>query len=226
MQLHDALRQLATARTNVALTKEMVSQAGEILHATPEWAAFEKASAGLATASAAEADAYAQAREVALETFRTTGDKNPAQGVAIKMYKHVRYEVAEALSWCKTHAPVFVKEVLDARAFEKAVEQMVMTDAPWRIEYEGKPIIATDLSTYLAEEEDEDEDEDDSSMTDDRPDGTMGGCAGGIHDPLEFDLVPPESALDHQTRMADSALETEREAAAAFTAGEIGPIEP
>ncbi len=149
MELQEALRELATARQNSALARRMVAEAEDALHATPEWLAYERARMGASIAGTAEIDAYERARDIALDSFRATGDKNPVAGVGIKLYKRVRYEAAEALAWCKTHAPVFVMEVLDAKAFEKAVGQMTMADAPWTIEYEPRATIASDLSDYL-----------------------------------------------------------------------------
>lgn len=90
-----------------------------------------------------------QARGLTLDAFKATGDKEPASGATVRLYKRVLYDVAQALQWCKTNAPIYVREVLDTKPFEKAAEHMHAADAPWTIEYDPRPTLATDLSEYL-----------------------------------------------------------------------------
>jgi hypothetical protein len=106
----------------------------------------------LATAKQARLDidravtlAASAVREAALAEFRQTGDKAPAKGVSIRLFKTYKYDATEAINWCALNAPTFL--AIDAKRFERAAEQL--DGAPVTIEYDPQPAIAGDLSEYL-----------------------------------------------------------------------------
>ena len=112
--------------------------------AQPSLPAFWPLSAASASRSAVSLAASA-VREAALAEFRQTGDKAPAKGVSIRLFKTYKYDATEAINWCALNAPTFL--AIDAKRFERAAEQL--DGAPVTIEYDPQPAIAGDLSEYL-----------------------------------------------------------------------------
>ena len=84
----------------------------------------------------------------ALTAFKETGDKAPVSGVTVKQFKRVDFNPAEAMAWCKIHAPALVKEILDP-GYARIAENL--EGAPIEVKYESRVQIATDLSKAVTE---------------------------------------------------------------------------
>lgn len=97
-------------------------------------------------AKATVAAAEAALRQLTLEAFARTGERQPGPGVAIRLVKRVRYEFAAAFAWAKVNGMALT---LDAKAFEKIA---IATPLPCAdVEEVPQATIATDLGTALAE---------------------------------------------------------------------------
>ena len=145
--LTELLSGLARHRATVIACREDEQLAEAALRETPEYKALDLARCQRKAADVAVAGYTADLCEAALDAFAATGDKAPAKGVAIKLYKVYRYETDVAREWCMANAPALL--VLDVKRFEKTAEQLV--GAPVTIESEPRPVIAADLSDYLGE---------------------------------------------------------------------------
>ena len=77
----------------------------------------------------------------ALAVFAETGSKKPAPGVGIRVMTRKVYSEKNAIVWCRTYAPVCIKEALDKRAFEALSPEDIVT-----IQEEPTATIAKDLS--------------------------------------------------------------------------------
>jgi hypothetical protein len=117
--------------------------------ATPEYAAFKVAQAKLRTKSEEVRESEVALRDLALITYEETDDKRPAPGITIKEFCRLRYDPAMALEWCKTYAKAFVKEILDAKSFEKVAGNLI--GAPVTVEREARAYIDADLSGHLVD---------------------------------------------------------------------------
>lgn len=85
--------------------------------------------------------------DLALAVYRETGNKSPAPGISIKLYKVLRYDPDDALVWARRNSPALVIETLDTKGFEKVA---VTLGAPVSEEEEPRVTIARDLSALLA----------------------------------------------------------------------------
>ena len=80
------------------------------------------------------------------ELYHETGNKNPAEGVSIKIFKLLRYDPDEALKWAMNHAPNLVVTSLDIKKFEKVATTL---GAPVEEIEDPRVTIAKDLSALL-----------------------------------------------------------------------------
>lgn len=58
-------------------------------------------------------------REKAISLYGETGERELHPAVVIKIYKGILYDETKALEWAKENAPIWVKETLDTKEFEK-----------------------------------------------------------------------------------------------------------
>jgi hypothetical protein len=142
--LTDTLRELAQLRRQQLEQARAVAEAEAALHDTAEWKAFEAATAQKRAITEALDATTAAVRQAALDAYKATGDKEPAKGVSIRMFKRYVYDQDQTLEWCMAYAPTFL--TVDAKRFEKAAE--TLDGAPVRVVYDPRPTIATNLSEY------------------------------------------------------------------------------
>lgn len=87
-------------------------------------------------------------RNAALNAYVATGDKTPAGGVTIKIWKDVAYAVDAVTNWARSNMPMLL--TLDKVRFEKAARSGLLSpDAPVSIIDDPRAQIASDLSGYL-----------------------------------------------------------------------------
>jgi hypothetical protein len=142
--LTDTLKELALLRRQQLEQAQAVTEAEAALHDTAEWKAFEAATAQKRALTEALDATTAQVRQAALDAYKASGDKEPAKGVTIKLFKRFVYDQDATREWCMAYAPTFL--TVDAKRFEKAAE--TLDGAPVRVEYDPRPTIATNLSEY------------------------------------------------------------------------------
>lgn len=132
----DARREKAQLDAHVKAARE------EFAAANAELFAQQNAAAAALTAAEHELRALAEA------TYKTTGDKKPAPGVAIKVGQALVYDASQALAWAQQSGLALVPESLDVKAFEKIAKA---TALPF-VRYEEKPAVtlATDMDKALA----------------------------------------------------------------------------
>lgn len=90
-------------------------------------------------------------RTAVLVDFEETEETEPIEKVKVKIFKHLEYDDAEVLIWCRANAPALLK--VDTKTFEKTAVKM---KAPVTEKNDPKCTIAKDLSMYLIEQETED----------------------------------------------------------------------
>lgn len=144
--MEETLRALAEARHELSERQEEQAVCLAALQATPEWVALDDAKVKTLDASNAVARHEDEVRQKALASYGVNGNKAPAKGVAIKIYKRLVYDAKEAEAWCRQNAPTLFK--WDAKGFEKAADKL--PGAPVTAEEDPRVTIATDLSEYLS----------------------------------------------------------------------------
>lgn len=85
-----------------------------------------------------------QEREAALYAFAAEGDKHPWEGITIKVFKRLEYNVPLAKAWAAAHAPHLL--TLDIKAFEKVAVEL---GAPVKVLEEPQAQLASKLDAYL-----------------------------------------------------------------------------
>lgn len=86
-------------------------------------------------------------RQYAERLYEETGQAKPVNGIQIKVFRSLRYDQGEALTWAKQHAPELVVESLDVKRFEKVA---TVLGAPVVEAEEPRATIAKDLSALLS----------------------------------------------------------------------------
>jgi hypothetical protein len=142
--LTDTLKELALLRRQQLDQAQTVAEAEALLHDTPEWQAYEQATNQRRAITEALDATTTAVRQAALDAYKASGDKAPAKGVSIKLFKRYVYDQDQTREWCMAYAPTFL--TVDAKRFEKAAE--TLDGAPVRVEYDPRPAIAGDLSEY------------------------------------------------------------------------------
>lgn len=140
--LRQLAERVADARDVAAGFDQMVSE---------KRAAFDAANAELlrqqAAARARRDAAEQELRALALATYQTTREKNPAPGVVVKVGQSLVYDDALALAWAHETGLALVPESVDRKALEKIAKA---TPLPF-VSYEEKPVVtlATDMEAAL-----------------------------------------------------------------------------
>jgi hypothetical protein len=96
------------------------------------------------TAETKMKEAETKLREMTIEAYNETGDKQPAYGVGVKVIKILDYDIKEAYEWAIRHN---MATILDVKNFEKVAKA-----SPLEFVTYGEKLtatIATDLSKYL-----------------------------------------------------------------------------
>lgn len=146
--LTDQLRELARARQTLADLRTIAEGIGmEIadLAISQKWHA--------ARDKYREHERYIETLEVAVrnaavEAFLATGDKHPAEGVTVKVFKNLSYAIETVTDWARLHMPMVL--ALDRKRFERAATSGILPDtAPVDVIDEPRVTIASDLSVYL-----------------------------------------------------------------------------
>jgi len=145
--MEEILRQLARTRAEIEAKQALSVAMQAEIDKTPLGIRLGVCQESLTTLREQASLLESQAREAALAVYAETGNKKPADGVGIRVYQRLRYDVAEVMAWCKEHAPVFVIETLDKKPFEKAAPDMA--GAPVIVEEEPTATLGKDLSAYL-----------------------------------------------------------------------------
>ena len=146
-ELCDALSSLALARAIAAKAAEQCKAQQEAVDALAEVRALASCRAWHTEQAAKVTELEMAIREAAFHDFIATRNKQPAEGLQIKMYHVARFEVSAAREWCFGHAPVYLK--LDAARFEKAGEVLAGQGAPVIVVEDPRVVIASDLRGYL-----------------------------------------------------------------------------
>ena len=139
--LQELVSDLIAAREGMATMDAEIAKVHEEMAATQlgqRLACYEETREAL-RAKANETEAAL--REEAVSVYRATGDKKPAPGVGIRVMTRKVYSEKNAIVWCRTYAPVCIKEVLDKKAFEALSPEDIVT-----IQEEPTATIAKDLS--------------------------------------------------------------------------------
>lgn len=88
-------------------------------------------------------------RQLALDAYQRTQEKQVAPGIGIRVYRKVCYNEMEMVDWCKENAPIFVRESVDGKAISKMADDLAQKGAPLRIDETPSATIATDLDKVL-----------------------------------------------------------------------------
>jgi len=92
--------------------------------------AFERETAAtralLALAKADRQDAEAALRQLAIENFEATGNKQPIQGVGIRVTTRIGYDESEAIHWARQAHPDML--AINTKLFEKHAKAVADTE--------------------------------------------------------------------------------------------------
>ena len=124
-------KKMATAELADAVARRDASELGKVVLEGQAW---------LAELQKLHADTLTALRGEAVRLYEETGNKRPAPGVGIRVYRHLRYDMQEAANWCWRNAPALL--MLDTKAFEKTA---ITLGAPVEEVEEVTAIIAKEL---------------------------------------------------------------------------------
>ena len=141
---------LAQRRAERDALQTNVRAADAKLKETPEYLALEVARAQLAAKIVEVSDSEDYVRRFATNLFEDCGEKHPVPGVTVKVFSSLKYDLDQALAWCKSNATAFVREVLDTKSFEKVAKDL--PGAPIETTEVARIYIDADLSGYLPPE--------------------------------------------------------------------------
>ena len=146
--LQAQVREVQAHRQVISSINAAMAEYQARLEQTEEWKGLQELKAGARTQGDLLANSEQTLRGMAYAAFKETGDKAPVAGVSVKQFKRVDFNPAEAMAWCKIHAPALVKEILDP-SYAKIAENL--EGAPIEVKYESRVQIATDLSKAVTE---------------------------------------------------------------------------
>lgn len=142
----DSLLGLAQARARREAQLREVERLEYELTATDLAHQLDAAEGELTKLNEVVSNCETQVRNAALIEYRSSGNKAPIDGVSIKVYKVLHYDVGVALAWVKENIPSLVLEVLDTKGFEKV---SVTLGTPVVVEEDPRVTIARDLSALV-----------------------------------------------------------------------------
>lgn len=152
MTLEETLEKLAVLREQEKDMNEAVVEAREAMWSTPEGQEFLKLKEKASTLTDLIKETYQRARTLTVSAYQSNGDKRPAPGASIRVYRG-KAEISDrgaALTFAKHNMPIAVIEDVD----EKALLAWAKTqDIPpkWVEVSPDRPVaaISKDLSQYL-----------------------------------------------------------------------------
>ena len=148
--LQEKLRELAELNRKHEEVKSVVDKLEKVIHALPEYEAFNLASSDAKKVSDEIASIRSEINTLTIEAYERTGEKKPAPGVGIRVSMSYDYDDDLAFAYCRSELPQALK--LDKRTFEKFIKgvQEVRPLDFVTVEEKVTPTIASDLSEYLA----------------------------------------------------------------------------
>jgi hypothetical protein len=153
MELKELLAELAQLRANIAEADKIIAETKDAIAKTElgeRLAEHEEARRWFGErAKVIVDDVHLQA----VERYRATDNKAPAEGVKVAIYHEAKYDPAALLSWCRGNRVTYVLESLDAKRIAKNAEDLVSDGAPIKVVDVPRAQIAADLSNYLPSEE-------------------------------------------------------------------------
>lgn len=145
----DILRQqLADVAARRELAETLTADVNAKYKAFEQTIAAELAAAATARNALAEAENGARALIVAI--YQTTGEKQPAEGAAVRLTTKLQYDKDEAFAKAKAMGVAIVPEALDVKAFEKIAKASPDSFPFVQVVEEPSATLASDLSVYLA----------------------------------------------------------------------------
>lgn len=131
----------------IAKVRELRSMSSHLQAGVDERrAAWEKENEKLLTSAAAcrktLGDEEAELRRRALEAYRATGSKSPAEGIGVRLVKVCKFDPAEAKKWAISKSACLK---LDETAFKNVLLKGIFDDAPGTVEEIAQATIARDL---------------------------------------------------------------------------------
>lgn len=144
--LRKALTELAGERRKLVVLKNELRKAEDVLHDTVAWADFKDIQEDVKAQEHLLATIENGTRQVVVDSYAETGNRNLIEGAKIRIMHRVRYDLLTARNWAMANAPDLL--MLDTKRFEKGVTEGVLK-APATIEDEVTATIATDLDFML-----------------------------------------------------------------------------
>ena len=145
--LTDQLRELAEARVRLSECQVAESVCGEAARETSEWQVWQQALARRREQENSIANLESDVRVRACEAFGETGIAKPAEGISIRLFTTLAYDLTAVTNWCRGIMPGLL--MLDTKRFERMAREDLLPGAPVEIIKEPRATIATDLSAYL-----------------------------------------------------------------------------
>lgn len=137
--LEEQIKEVAQLRDTVDKLKKWKSEA------MMAWEKeHEKQLSDIVIQAAKLTEAETKLREQAVELFKTTGNKQVADGVGIRETEKLEYDEKQAFEWAKEHVMALS---LDKKAFDKIAKASPMEFV--KVVSVPTAAIATDLSKYL-----------------------------------------------------------------------------
>ena len=148
-QLTTNLKTLAGLNRALEENQAWLEAKEEKLKALPEYQEVERIQVERQQIKDRIDQARERVNELTLDLYNATGDKKPADGVGVRIYRVLEYDQEKALTWCKEHLEPALK--LDKRTFEKYAKGVEDVQPLEFVDYldEPRPTIAGDLSEYL-----------------------------------------------------------------------------
>ena len=147
--LKEKMTKLAEMMEAQAALEEEMQAARDRLEQTELWLDYQSTREALGEFLQSIEDTRNEIKQLALDEYRQTQEKKPADGIAIRVYRCVAYDEEIALDWCKEYLPMALK--LQKSKLEKHLKAIQDTAPPEWVEYYEEPrtTISSDLSIYL-----------------------------------------------------------------------------
>lgn len=123
--MQQTLIALKTKRQEVSEAKQQLGMLHFELSVSELGRTIAQAKAYLEAIQQEEKELDSQLRQLAIDNFNETGDKDPVNGVKVIINKSLEYVPDKAIVWCINNALGMLK--LDKRAFEKHARAVVDT---------------------------------------------------------------------------------------------------
>lgn len=153
--LESMLAHVATLRDNVSAIQAVIQEVEQRIAQSEDGKALAGLQERLAPMKSDLKAAEDSTRLAIVKAYEETGNKKPAPGASVKVFKCslALKDLQLALAWAKQHMPVAVLETVDETAvLNWAALQEQLPD--WAVLHPDRPQgqLASDLSSYLAGE--------------------------------------------------------------------------